>query len=328
MWAALLSVLPVTAQNKGPGLEELPRRVIDTLDTERGAKVIIYTNNTWSYYYPDELERMDKEVYRDHWTNGTLFVYTDIQLKDIPSVTELSLMEGQGGFHAPAVGNVLSRYGTRGGRRHQGVDLPLAQGEPIYAVFDGKVRYARWNNGGYGNLVIIRHENGLETWYAHMVRCNVKENDYVTAGTVIGFCGSTGRSNGSHLHFEVRYCDQAFDPEYIIDFSTGELRSQTFVLDKSFLSPYSRASENFADNNYEQSLTVQTDGTVAGNTASVQTTIQADDDATDPLYHTIRKGEYLGKIARQYGTTVKRLCQLNNISDKDIIRAGQKLRVR
>ncbi len=236
--------LLLAAQRSVPKLEDLPRRAIDTLDTDdSNIKIVIFTNNTWCYYYPDLNERMDREVYREHWVNDRVFAYTDIQLERLPPVIDLQLIDRYGDFHAPAIGKVFSKYGTRGRRRHQGVDIPLSVGEPIYAAFNGKVRYARYNTGGYGNLVIIRHENGLETWYAHLTRCNVAQDDYVTAGTVIGFCGNTGRSRGAHLHFEMRYCDQAFDPEHLIDFSTGDLRYQTFALDRSFFSIYSRASE-------------------------------------------------------------------------------------
>ncbi len=330
--------LLLAAQRSVPKLEDLPRRAIDTLDTDdSNIKIVIFTNNTWCYYYPDLNERMDREVYREHWVNDRVFAYTDIQLKELPPVIDLQLIDRYGDFHAPAIGKVFSKYGTRGRRRHQGVDIPLSVGEPIYAAFNGKVRYARYNTGGYGNLVIIRHENGLETWYAHLTRCNVAQDDYVTAGTVIGFCGNTGRSRGAHLHFEMRYCDQAFDPEHLIDFSTGDLRYQTFALDRSFFSIYSRASETLEEeDDYDESLlTVHSpDGELTSEDilenieSTTQAAIKQEQAKTDPLYHTIRRGDYLGKIARQYGTTVKRLCQLNNISEDAIIREGRKLRVR
>ena len=330
--------LLLAAQRSVPKLEDLPRWAIDTLDTDdSNIKIVIFTNNTWCYYYPDLNERMDREVYREHWVNDRVFAYTDIQLKELPPDIDLQLIDQYGDFHAPAIGKVFSKYGTRGRRRHQGVDIPLCVGAPIYAAFNGKVRYARYNTGGYGNLVIIRHENGLETWYAHLTRCNVAQDDYVTAGTVIGFCGNTGRSRGAHLHFEMRYCDQAFDPEHLIDFSTGDLRYQTFALDRSFFSIYSRASETLEEeDDYDESLLAvhSPDGELTSEDilenieSTTQAAIKQEQAKTDPLYHTIRRGDYLGKIARQYVTTVKRLCQLNNISEDAIIREGRKLRVR
>lgn len=335
LWAVSGSIY---AQRNVPGLEDLPRKAIDTLATaDENVKIVLYTNNTWSYHYCDLQERIDKDIYRKHWVNDHVFAYTDIQLKDLPQVTEVDLIENYGDFHSPAVGRVFSKYGTRGRRSHQGVDIPLAMGEPIYAAFSGKVRYAQYNTGGYGNMVIIRHENGLETWYAHLTRCNVKVNDYVAAGSVIGFCGNTGRSRGPHLHFEVRYCDQTFDPEFIIDFTTGDLRYQTFELNKSFFSIYSRASENLEEeDDYDQILLAvnSTDGELSSEdildniSSSQKAAVKKEKAQTDPLYHIIRKGEYLGKIARSYGTSVKKLCQLNNISENTVIREGKKLRVR
>ena len=204
------------------------------------------------------------------------------------------------------------------------------------SAFGGRVRYAQYNTGGYGNLVILRHPNGLETWYGHLSRCNVAPGDYVKAGTVIGFGGSTGRSSGPHLHFEVRYKDQAFDPEHLIDFATGDLRYQTFVLNRSELSIYSRATDGLEEKvDYDGTLlAADQDGELTSEDildnieASQREAVAREKAKTDPLYHTIRKGDYLGKIARQYGTTVRRLCQLNNITEKTIIRAGHKLRVR
>lgn len=338
---AAMAVFPgvASAQRSVPHLEDLPRRALDTLDTDdENTKIVIYTNNTWSYYYTDLDRRMDKSVYHDHWVTDRVFAYTDIQLKDLPSVMELKLIERYEDFHAPIVGKVYSKYGRRGRRNHKGVDIPLQVGEPIYAAFAGRVRYARFNSGGFGNLVIIRHENGLETWYAHLSRCNVESGDYVSAGTVIGFGGSTGRSGGPHLHFETRYYDQNFDPEHLIDFETGDLRYHTFALEKSYLNIYSRASETLEEEgeDYERMLlaTSDADGELTSEeivnniTASEQAAIKREKAKTDPLYHTIKRGDYLGKIARQYGTTVKKLCQLNNITEDTIIREGRKLRVR
>lgn len=324
-----------------PPLEELPQRAIDTLNTkDENVKIVIYTNNTWGYLYT-EPDSLNHDIYRDHWTNSQIFAYSKIQLKDLPQVIELNLIEKYEDFHAPIVGRVFSKYGRRGKRNHNGVDIPLTVGEPIYATFDGKVRYAQYNSGGFGNLVIIRHENGLETWYGHLSRCNVAPNDYVKAGMVIGFGGTTGRSRGPHLHFEMRYCDQTFDPEHLIEFESGDLRYQTFALKKSFFNINSRASETLEeDENYEQVLLAvnSPDGELTSEdilkniaAAEKKTTAEpkkSEKPKTDPLYHTVKKGEYLGKIAKQYGTTVKKLCQLNNISEDAVIRDGRKLRVR
>lgn len=323
------------AQKKAvtPKLEDLPRVPMDTLATaDDNIKVITYTNNTWGYYYPNLRERLEKDIFRQHWDTTQVFAYKSIMLKDLPQTVELELVKDLGDYHAPMVGTIRSKYGPRGRRNHNGVDIPLKTGEPIYATFSGKVRYARFNAGGFGNLVILRHENGLETWYAHLTRCNVKVNDYVPAGAVIGFGGNTGRSRGPHLHFEMRYCDQTFDPEHIIDFATGDLRYQTFELQKSYFNIHSRASETLdEDDDFDSTvLASDTDGLtseeiLANIAAAEKEKIAA---ATTPVYHTIKRGDTLSKIARQYGTSINNLCKLNNITPNSIIREGKRLRVR
>jgi murein DD-endopeptidase MepM/ murein hydrolase activator NlpD len=327
----------LSGQKRGtpPKLEDLPRIAMDTLDTaDRSVKVIVYTNNTWEYYYPGEAELLDKAIFNDHWDTSQIFAYRSINLSDLPQTIELNLVDGLGKYHSPIVGRVSSKYGPRGRKNHNGTDISLKTGEPIYATFGGKVRYAQSNSGGFGNLVIIRHENGLETWYAHLSRCNVEVNDYVTAGAVIGFGGNTGKSNGSHLHYEIRYCDQTFDPERLIDFSTGDLRYMTFALEKSYFNIHSRASETL-DEDFEGTV-LAADGTGELTSEEILENIEANAKAqqakqkaaSGPKYHSIKRGDTLGKIAARYGTSISKLCQLNNITRTTIIKAGSRLRIR
>lgn len=333
----LAALFPVSlVAQKGlttPKLEDLPCYPMDTLDTvDPDVKVVIYTNNTWSFHYPEKSRLTAGDVFRQHWDTTQVFAYKTIELKDLPQSVEIDLVNDISGFHSPIVGRVFSKYGPRGRRNHNGVDVPLKTGEPIYATFCGKVRYARYNSGGFGNLVIIRHGNGLETWYAHLSRCNVRVNDYVKAGAVIGFGGSTGRSRGPHLHFEMRYCDQTFDPERLIDFETGDLRYITFELEKTYFSIYSRSSDKLEEDDFEGSVLGAgedlTSEDILKNIEAHEQAQLAKPKPTDPLYHTIRNGDTLSKIARQYGTTVSNLCKLNNITSTTTIRAGKRLRVR
>jgi LysM repeat protein len=330
---ALLSGRGVSAP---PTLEELPRRPIDTLTTaDNSAKVILYTNNTWDYYYPNKAELLDNDVFSDHWVTSQVFAYSDVSLASLPHNIELNLVNGLDEYHAPIVGKVFSKYGPRRRGNHLGVDIPLKTGEPIYAAFGGKVRYAQMNYGGFGNLVIIRHENGLETWYAHLTRCNVSVNDYVTAGTVIGFGGNTGDSRGPHLHFEVRYKDHNFDPERLIEFATGDLLYTTFALEKSYFSIHSHASDKLEEDNFDEKVLAAgstgelTSEQILSNIES-NTKAEADKAAAEaaPKYHTIKSGDNLGKIASLYGTTVSNLCKLNKITATTVINAGKQLRVR
>ena len=193
--------------------------------------------------------------------------------------------------------------------------------------------------------MIIRRPNGLETWYAHLTKRNVGSEEYVRAGQVIGYGGSTGRSRGPHLHFEIRYCDQTFDPERLLDFETGQLKYQTFALEKSYFNIRSRASDQLEDHDTFEEYAFAAPGeegeeltseeiirrienggaTRATTTASASAAASSSGDAT---YHTIVSGDMLGKIARRYGVSVGQICRLNNMRETDVLKLGRKLRVR
>lgn len=225
-------VMPVRAQ-KTFKTDELPTIPIDTIDTYHPeAKIITYTNNTFEYYFPNYEKLVDKKIFKENWTVNQVFAYYGVGKGSLPNKIELELIKDEKEFHIPTYGRISSRYGPRGRGVHKGIDICVPVGEPIYAVFEGRVRHAKYNNGGYGNLIIVRHPNGLETYYAHLCQLNVEVNDYVVAGQVIGYGGNTGRSSGPHLHFEIRYYDQSIDPERLIDFSNGKLKWETFVLEK------------------------------------------------------------------------------------------------
>lgn len=200
-------------------------------------------------------------------------------------------------------------------------------GEPVLAAFDGKVRYSKYNTGGFGNLVIIRHPNGLETWHAHLSKLNVRVGDYVKTGQVIGYVGRTGRAFGPHLHFETRYYDQSFDPEFLFDFEKGMLKYQTFALERSFFNIHSRASElldedEADDQDLANALLAAADAPTAIRTA------QPNPAGSGPVYHIVKKGDILGRIAPRYGTTIAKICQLNGIDRNSILQLGQRLRVK
>ncbi|MBQ1648969.1 MAG: peptidoglycan DD-metalloendopeptidase family protein, partial [Bacteroidales bacterium] len=185
-------------------------------------------------------------------------------------------------------------------------------------AFDGKVRVSKYYRG-YGNLIIVRHANGLETFYAHLSARDVDVNDWVTAGQVIGKGGSTGRSSGPHLHFETRYRGYAFDPEWLIKFPEGNLRNATFTLKRKYLSPASHYVPTSDDEEEEILLAEQEERAAEAKKAAAQAAVQ---------YYTIRKGDTLGSIAGRYHTTVSKLCKLNNITPKTTLHIGRRIRVR
>jgi murein DD-endopeptidase MepM/ murein hydrolase activator NlpD len=111
--------------------------------------------------------------------------------------------EGDGFGHPPG----------RNGARHDGIDFPAPQGAPIGAAGVGTVTFAGWNSGGYGNLTVVQHRDGYETWYAHQSAFAVHTGDHVAGGVKIGYVGATGHATGPHLHFEVRLNGTPINPE-------------------------------------------------------------------------------------------------------------------
>jgi len=190
-------------------------------------------------------------------------------------------------FH-PVGGRVTSKFGKRGRRMHYGIDLNLDTGDPVYAAFGGKVRFAQYNKS-YGNLVIVRHPNGLETYYAHLSWIEVQAGDYVAPGAMVGLGGNTGRSFGAHLHFETRFLGVPIDPSQLIDFETGTLRFDKVELQTA------RAG-----------LAVK-DGS---------------------RYHIVSPGEDLLDISRKYTVPVDELEMLNAFSPTDLLGVGMKIRYR
>ena len=287
--------------------------VLDTLATENDAvQVILYSNNSWKYILNREVAK-DSTIFEKYWDTTTLFPYKEVDMSGMPKSVVIDLVDSLTSYHCPYQGSVHPRgkYGPRRRRQHQGVDLPLKMGDPVYATFCGRVRISQYNKGGYGNLVIIRHDNGLETYYGHLSERLVEPDQWVEAGQIIGLGGSTGRSTGPHLHFETRYYGQSFDPERLIDFKNGLLCRETFLLKKSFFSIYSNAGQDFDDEiaNEEQ------DKKEAAEKAAMK-------------YHRIKSGDTLGAIARKYGTTVTNICRLNGIKSTTTLRIGRSLRVR
>ncbi len=192
-------------------------------------------------------------------------------------------------FAIPFDGKKTSSYGWREGKNHNGIDIDLEVWNPVVAAFPGMVRIAR-TSGGFGRLVVIRHDNGLETYYAHLHRYKVKANERVEAGQVIGLGGSSGQSTGSHLHFEIRFKGIPINPENIISFKEKKLISDTLLIEK-----------------IKYGYSAIPKGT---------------------LFYTIKKGDYLYKIANEFGISVKNLCSLNGINRNSVLRVGQKLRIK
>lgn len=302
--------------------KDIPRLPTDTLPTGRGdVRLVTFSDGTFRFIHAHEEEFRSAPVYGANWDTVALFAYRSIELKDLPELVTLEFTDSLGaGFHTPVEGKIISKYGRRGRRAHNGTDIQLVHGQPIFAALDGVVRYSRWNGGGFGNLIIIRHPSGLETYYAHLSRRAVKAGDWVAAGQVIGYGGRTGRASGNHLHFETRYCDQSFDAERIVDFEKGKLRRTSFALHKDYFSISSRAVEGIDDDD---------DVLIAADSLStVDSLAMVAEELSKPVYHTVGGGDTLFAIARKYGTTITEICGLNGIARDGILSIGKRLRIK
>ncbi|WP_345072699.1 peptidoglycan DD-metalloendopeptidase family protein [Hymenobacter fastidiosus] len=199
---------------------------------------------------------------------------------------------------------LTSDFGFRGYRWHYGVDLDLETGDSVRAAFDGVMRISKWDGGGYGNYLLVRHYNGIETLYGHLSRALVKPGTFVKAGQVIGLGGSTGRSSGSHLHFEVRYEGNPIDPERMYDFPDYKLKQDNFQITSSLFDYYSRALRAKA----------------AHRSSSRPSS------ARRVVTHRIRSGDTLSEVAQKYGVSQAQLRRLNG--NVRTLQVGKTLRVK
>ncbi|MFC2114332.1 peptidoglycan DD-metalloendopeptidase family protein [Bacteroidota bacterium] len=220
------------------------------------------------------------------WDQNKINPYK-LDLAKKSDTTILILVNDTSEYIHPFKGKVYSGFGIRGSRFHYGMDIDLNTGDSVRCVFDGKVRHSTYY-GGYGNYVIVTHTNGLETMYAHLSKRLVEPDQEIKAGEVLGLGGRTGRATGSHLHFEVHFMGESMDPGKIIDFETYALKSDTLKV---------------CCNTFDYLV-----------------------DRSTQKYHYIKSGDTLWKISRQYGVSVRRLCELNNISEQTILKIGRSLR--
>lgn len=223
------------------------------------------------------------------------------------------------GFCMPTTSRVLtSNFGARWGRQHKGLDIKVYIGDTIRAAFSGKVRVVKYEARGYGKYVVIRHNNGLETIYGHMSKQLVTEDEEVRAGDPIGLGGNTGRSTGSHLHFETRLCGVALNPALMFDFRNQD------VVDDYYM---------FRRDTYEREGLVATrlrgvggSQNASADDVELATAAPAASYSKNVRFHKVKSGETLSSIARKRGTTVAALCKLNRIGKKMRLMPGQILK--
>ncbi|MDR1120791.1 MAG: peptidoglycan DD-metalloendopeptidase family protein [Dysgonamonadaceae bacterium] len=261
---------PLLTADIAPSQREL--KIIDSLSFEQELEV-------------EELLFPADEIYQG-WNNATVNPYSSLSM---PDSFVVDLQHVTMPIDAEAI-RVTSPFGFRGRRPHKGIDLKVQVGDTIRAAWDGKIRVKRFEKRGYGNFLILRHSNGLETVYGHLSKFLVDIDQVVQAGDPIALGGNTGRSTGPHLHFETRFLGAPINPAEIFDFNNKVTHDDAYVFYKA----------KILNNKY----------TGAGKIA----------------YHRVKSGETLSAIARKYGMTVGQLCRLNKISPTVILREGKALR--
>ena len=238
-----------------------------------------------SYLYPSE------ELYPE-WDNLSRVHYNG----KLPDSLRIDLRE----FVMPTKNvKITDIFGYRSRRRrvHNGLDIKVQKGDTIYAPFSGKVRITAYQRRGYGHYIVLRHNNGLETVYAHLSKKLVKENQVVKAGDPIGLGGTSGRSTGAHLHFETLICGKPINPALMFDFKNQDVTGDFYVYRK----------------NKHQSVDPKTGKVV---------------DSDLQQYHRVRSGDNLSKIANKYGVSLSQIYKLNKMNARSVIRPGQQIRYR
>ena len=257
----------------------------------------------------EEMENPAAELYED-WNN----IYAH-RATELPESYRINLKH----FCMPTPSRVItSNFGYRWGRQHEGLDIMVYIGDTIRAAFSGKVRMVKYDGRGYGKYVVIRHNNGLETLYGHMSAQLVEENQVVRAGEPIGLGGNTGRSTGSHLHFETRLCGVAINPALMFDFREQDVVGDSYLFRRDSYKAESteatRLRGKVGNVSYSREDVVGASGS------------QGDNINGEVLYHKVASGETLQSIAEKHGVTVDAICRLNHIRKTMRLRPGQILR--
>jgi len=237
------------------------------------------------------------DLYEGIWNNQFLKIYSGVS---IPDSFRIDLTN----FVMPIQGKITSPFGPRGRRFHYGTDLKLQVGDTVVAAFDGKVRVEQYERRGFGNYLVLRHPNGLETVYGHLSEFLVGDGETVSAGQPIALGGNTGRSKGSHLHFECRFLGQAIDPSDIVDFDNFCAYNDSFLFQKSKINELSVHNINY--NKYADRYTASSHRPVR--------------------YCHVRAGDTLSEIAQRYRVSVKQICRLNGLKPNSKLKIGKIIR--
>ena len=288
-------VTPPASEETQPSHQLMHQRVSELMADRVGFKKdmtdkLIEMNELEELEAMEDLEFPADELYGE-WSNDRVDPFRGKKI-DMPDSCRIDCST----FVLPldTMTYVTSKYGPRRRRMHRGIDLKVQKGDTIRAAFSGKIRIRNFERRGYGYYLVVRHPNGLETVYGHLSKFLVERDEIVKAGQPIGLGGNTGRSTGSHLHFETRFLGQAINPAEIIDFENSVPRQDIFVFRNVKIN--GRKSNIYTSSNNQM------------------------------VYHRVKSGDTLGKIARMYGMTVNELCRLNGLKSTSTLRIGQSIR--
>ena len=259
------------------------------------------------------------QLYGDEWDNTYAHRATEL-----PDSFTINLRH----FCMPTPSRVVtSNFGSRWGRQHKGLDIKVYIGDTIRAAFSGKVRVVRYEAGGYGNYVVIRHPNGLETIYGHLSKQLVSVNENVRAGQAIGLGGNTGRSTGSHLHFETRLCGVALNPALFFDFRNQDVTGDYYTFNKR---TYDNESEvatrergKIGNGGYTHDMIY---GEVGRSHDDVPEDVREAMNAPERVYYKVQNGETIASIAKKVGVSVEKIMRLNGFRKNQRVRAGMIIR--
>jgi murein DD-endopeptidase MepM/ murein hydrolase activator NlpD len=289
------SIIQISAVNPAQLISEVDLNLFDHIYTYEAAPAIDLKLTS----FEDSLEIIPGYLMDDRWDNKAIHQVEELNW-DLDSLL-FTLTFDSCDFSFPTqYPRITSPFGPRWGRNHNGLDLGLRTGEPVMAAFEGMVRISHYSPS-YGNVVVVRHKNGLETLYAHMEARFVQPGQWVQNGQIVGLGGNTGRSYGAHLHFEFRYLGNAIDPALILDVPQGKIKTAEFYLTKL---------------NSKKPVPTSKKGKKGKSSSK------------GGKYHSVKRGDTLNVIARKYGTSVSKLCKLNGMRPSSVLRVGQKIRVK
>lgn len=273
-------------------------------------------------FMQEDLEDPAADLY-PNWEDRFINAFGDVEL---PKEYKIDLRD----FAMPTTNRIVtSKYGYRPRfrRQHKGLDINANRGDTIRSAFDGKVRIVEYQPGGYGNVVVIRHPNGLETIYGHLSKHLTQKGSIVKAGEPIGLAGNTGFSKGTHLHFETRLLGEYIDPAKLFDFANQDVTGDFYIFKGhgrgTILGKHVADAEDKqtdlaqAEEGEEVSYEEDASNSKAAREARA---------ARNTQFHKVRRGETLSSIAKKHRTTVAKLCRANGLTKRSKLRVGQILK--